>query len=78
MSATGRLVAVEWEDTSFSLDDEMIEAYLVTTVGYVVQENQRFISVGSERLDAKTETCYRAITAIPRRSIIRIVDMEDV
>ena len=63
---------IEWEDASFSLDDE-VDVYNVCTVGFIVKNNARVVVVAAEMLtDIGGDTHYRGFTAIPKRSIVKI------
>lgn len=69
------LVLVEWHDAWFDLDppttDERRSDYLVRTVGFLVGENPRFLSVAQELLPDGEG--FRAITHIPVPIIERLV-----
>ena len=72
-AAGGRppLVVITWRDAWFDFDqdgDEEARAdYLVTTVGFVVRDGPRFLSVAQEVLPDGDG--YRAVTHIPRAVI---------
>ena len=56
------LVAVTWTDAVFSLDEpEIRDAFLVTTVGYLLSSGPRFVRVAGEQ----TPDGFRAVTDIP-------------
>lgn len=62
------IVAVSWTDAWFDTDLEATSAircdYLVTTVGFLIAENPRFISVAQELLPDGDG--FRAVTHIPK------------
>jgi hypothetical protein len=72
-----RLVLVRWRDAWFDFDqgeaDEERADYLVTTVGFVVREGPRFISVAQEILPDGDG--FRAVTHIPRSVVEAIVPL---
>jgi hypothetical protein len=80
--ASGRppLVVITWRDAWFDFDqdgDEEARAdYLVTTVGFVVGDGPRFLSVAQEVLPDGDG--YRAITHIPRAVVESIERVEAV
>jgi len=72
------VIVVEWEDSAFDLDDEDVEVYLVKTMGVAIRDKGSSIAVaGEELIDQYGNTHYRAITVIPRRSIVNIHEVPD-
>ena len=72
------LAMVEWHDAWFDLDLESPDCcrqdYLVHTVGFLVSEGPRFVSLAQEVLPDGDG--YRAVTHIPRSIVERIVPLE--
>jgi hypothetical protein len=72
------LAMVEWHDAWFDLDLESPEGcrqdYLVRTVGFLVSEGPRFVSLAQEILPDGEG--LRAITHIPLPIVERIVRLE--
>jgi hypothetical protein len=72
------LAMVEWHDAWFDLDLESLdgcrEDYLVRTVGFLVSEGPRFVSLAQEILPDGEG--LRAITHIPLPIVERIVRLE--
>jgi hypothetical protein len=65
------LVVVTWRDAWFDFaDDEVRDDYLVRTVGFVVADGPRFVSVAQELLP--DEDGFRAVTHIPRGMITEV------
>jgi len=52
----------KWLDASFNFD-EMPEPFVVETAGWIVEEDEDFIVIASERTSEKT---YRQLTRIPK------------
>ena len=65
MKVAEELWLVVWRDAWFDFDDpeEHRDDYLVSTVGYIVRENDRFLSIAQEVLPDGDG--YRAVTHIP-------------
>ena len=56
------MVAVTWTDAYFSWEEqEPVEDYPITTVGFVVQRGSRFLHLAAERMPSG----WRAVTSIP-------------
>jgi hypothetical protein len=72
------LAMVEWHDAWFDLDlespDDRRQDYLVRTVGFLVSEGPRFVSLAQEILPDGEG--LRAITHIPLPIVERIVRLE--
>lgn len=72
------LVVVTWRDAWFDFDqpdpEEIRDDYLVTTVGYVVRNGPRFVSLAQEILPDGDG--YRAVTHIPRSVICDVRTIE--
>ena len=72
------LVLVEWHDAWFDFDQESPEDcrgdYLVRTVGFLVADGPRFVSVAQEVLPDGDG--LRAITHIPVSIVERITELE--
>jgi hypothetical protein len=62
--AENEMVAVTWTDAWFDLDPpaEHREEFPVTTVGFLIEQNEKWISVAAEQLP---DNAWRAITHIP-------------
>jgi hypothetical protein len=75
---THRLVVVTWRDAWFDFDEpepeDAREDYLVTTVGFLVREGPRFVSVAQEILPYGDG--FRAVTHIPVGVIESTVPIE--
>jgi len=57
------MVVVTWEDSYFDLDEpNMRSEYLMTTMGYLIEEGDRWVRIASE----SSPDGYRAVTHIPR------------
>jgi hypothetical protein len=74
-----RLVRVEWHDAWFDFDVEdpshIQEDYVVSSVGYLVAETTRVVSVAAELLPDGDG--YRAVTHIQRVLIDHIVPLTE-
>jgi hypothetical protein len=72
------LAMVEWHDAWFDLDqegpDDCRHDYLVRTVGFLVSEGPRFVSVAQELLPDGEG--LRAVTHIPLPIVERIVRLQ--
>ncbi len=72
------LVVVEWHDAWFDFDlaaaDEARADYLVRTVGFLVAEGARFVSVAQEILPDGDG--FRAVTHIPVAVVERLVFLD--
>jgi hypothetical protein len=72
------LAMVEWHDAWFDLDLESPDAcrqdYLVHTVGFLVSEGPRFVSVAQEILPDGEG--LRAVTHIPLPIVERVIRLE--
>lgn len=68
------LVVVTWRDAWFDFDHaeatEPRSDYLVTTVGYVIHEDARFLSIAQEVLP--DDDGFRAVTHIPVAVIVSV------
>jgi hypothetical protein len=73
-----RLVLVTWRDAWFDFDQSNDDRadYLVSTVGFVVGEDPRFVSVAQEVLPDGDG--FRAVTHIPRSVVESIVPLSSV
>ena len=73
-----QLVLVTWRDAFFDFDqrseDDCRPDYLVHTVGFLISEGPRFVSVAQEVLP--DDEGYRAVTHIPSSIIERIEPLE--
>ncbi|MBI3648034.1 MAG: hypothetical protein HY240_04710 [Actinobacteria bacterium] len=73
------LVLVTWHDAWFDFDqqdpDDCRTDYLVRTVGFLVHEGPRFVSVAQEILPDGDG--FRAVTHIPRSIIDSITTLSD-
>jgi hypothetical protein len=71
------LVMVAWHDAYFELDQEAADDcrpdYLVHTVGFLVSEGPRFVSVAQEVLPDGDG--FRAVTHVPTSIVERIVPL---
>ena len=74
------LVLVTWHDAYFDFDQESAEDcrpdYLVRTVGFLVSDGPRFVSVAQEVLPDGDG--FRAVTHIPRSIIESITPLVEV
>jgi hypothetical protein len=72
-----RLVLVEWHDAWFDADqsepDDVRADYLVRTLGFLVREGPRFLSIAHEVLP--DDDGFRAVTHIPLAIVERITDL---
>jgi hypothetical protein len=72
------LAMIEWHDAWFDLDlespDDRRQDYLVRTVGFLVSEGPRFVSLAQEILPDGEG--FRAVTHIPLPIVERIVRLE--
>lgn len=72
------LVLVTWRDAWFdfdqALDDDERPDYLVRTVGFVVREGPRFVSIAQELLP--DDDGFRAVTHIPWSVVEGIVTLD--
>ncbi len=72
------LAMVEWQDAWFDLDqadaDDCRSDYLVRTVGFLVSEGPRFVSLAQELLPDGEG--LRAVTHIPLPIVQRIISLE--
>jgi hypothetical protein len=79
-SASPPLVLVEWHDAWFDFDlpgvDERRPDYLVRTVGFLVAEDPRFISLAQEVLPEGEG--FRAVTHIPVAIVERIQSLSPI
>lgn len=73
------LVLVTWRDAWFDFDEPDPEDartdYLVSTVGFLVRQGQRFVSVAQEVLPDGDG--FRAVTHIPTAVVERITRLEE-
>ena len=71
------LVLVTWHDAFFDFDqaapDDRRSDYLVRTVGYLVNEGPRFVSIAQEILPDGDG--FRAVTHIPRSIVEGVVTL---
>ena len=67
-----KLELVEWRDAWFDFDqpepDEVRDDYIVQTVGWVVRESNRFLSLAQEILPDGDG--FRAVTHIPKVVVV--------
>ena len=72
--AVETLVAVQWDDACFSLDeaDNTDDAHPCTTVGWITRITRASIWIASERLP----TGWRGITRIPRAIVKGIHELK--
>jgi hypothetical protein len=72
------LVVAEWHDAWFDFEQSTLEdlrqAYLVRTVGFLVSEGPRFVSLAQEILPDGEG--FRAVTHIPRVNVERLVRLD--
>ena len=72
------LAVVEWHDAWFDLDLESLDGcrqdYLVHTVGFLVSEGPRFVSLAQEILPDGEG--LRAVTHIPLAIVERVIRLE--
>jgi hypothetical protein len=72
------LVVAEWHDAWFDFEQPMLEvlrqAYLVRTVGFLVGEGPRFVSLAQEILPDGEG--FRAVTHIPLAIVERLVRLD--
>ena len=72
------LVVAEWHDAWFDFErptlEDLRQAYLVRTVGFLVSEGPRFVSLAQEILPDGEG--FRAVTHIPFPIIERLVRLE--
>jgi hypothetical protein len=72
------LALVEWHDAWFDLDQEGPEGcrsdYLVRTVGFLVREGPRFVSLAQEILP--DDEGFRAVTHIPLPIVEHVIRLE--
>jgi len=71
-----RLVLVTWRDAWLDTDEPSSgyrEDYMVSTVGWLVREDEHIVSVASELLPVGEGV--RAVTHIPATSVVRTVDL---
>jgi hypothetical protein len=73
------LVLVTWRDAWFDFDEPDPEDaradYLVSTVGFLVRQGQRFVSVAQEVLPDGDG--FRAVTHIPTAVVERITQLQE-
>lgn len=65
----GDLVAVDWNDATFTLDDTAesdADHFGVTTVGWLIRRSRATVWIASERLPSGA---WRGVTRIPRRIV---------
>jgi hypothetical protein len=79
MITARELVLVRWHDAWFNFDvgtdlEDVYEDYVVQTVGFVVKDGQRFLSVAQEVLP--NGDGFRAVTHIPKNNIDLITPLE--
>lgn len=71
------LTMVEWQDAWFAFEqasaDDAASEYLVRTVGFLVREGPRFVSLAQEVLPEGEG--FRAVTHIPLRVVERVVPL---
>lgn len=74
------MVLVTWRDAWFDFDEpdpqDARQDYLVSTVGFVVRETSRFLSVAQEVLPGGDG--FRAVTHIPVAVIEKVTPLEEV
>lgn len=72
------LILVTWRDAWFDFDEpdpqDVREDYLVRTVGFVVAQNARFMSLAQELLPDGDG--YRAVTHIPLASVETVENLK--
>lgn len=73
------LVLVTWRDAWFDFDepdpDDVRADYLVTTVGFLVRQGPRFVSIAQEVLPE--DDGFRAVTHIPTAVVQTISRLEE-
>jgi hypothetical protein len=73
------LVVAEWHDAWFDFEQSAVEdlrqAYLVRTVGFLVGEGPRFVSLAQEILPDGEG--FRAVTHIPLAIVERLVRLDE-
>ena len=73
------LVLVTWRDAWFDFDepdpDDVRSDYLVTTVGFLVRQGPRFVSIAQEILPE--DDGFRAVTHIPTAVVQRISPLQE-
>jgi hypothetical protein len=76
MTSDRRLVAVEWIDAIGALDltpGEHLLPPTVTTVGFIYEHNENYITVASEIVEDDDE--LRHVTTIPRAIVVREIEL---
>lgn len=72
-------VEVFWRDAFQEFDvkdvDRLPDDYVVRTMGYVVDENDRFLVIAQEILPR--DDGYRAVSAIPRSLVLQVKTLSD-
>lgn len=66
--ASSGLVKVTWRDAYFDLDQTDSHDYIVSTVGWLIDGDDRFLHIAAEKLP---DGGWRAITNVPRECVIR-------
>ena len=69
LPAVGTLVAILWEDASFSLDEHVGTLELIT-VGWITKIDRKAVTVAGEQSSSGDDR--RSYTSIPR-SLVRLV-----
>jgi hypothetical protein len=73
------LVLVTWRDAWFDFDepdpDDVRADYLVTTVGFLVRQGPRFVSIAQEVLPE--DDGFRAVTHIPTAVVQTIAPLQE-
>jgi hypothetical protein len=73
------LVVVTWRDAWFDFDEpdpeDMRGDYLVTTVGFLVRQGPRFVSIAQEILPE--DDGFRAVTHIPTAVVQKISPLQE-
>lgn len=74
------IVMVLWEDAAFLLDGGPPNVHDAVTVGFLVKDNRFHIQVAAERLteQGSDESFYRGFTTIPKRSVVKVVNIVEV
>ena len=75
-TVVGDLVAVDWWDARFALDDPEVSPVLLRTMGRIAATTKNLVRLAGEFSVEPDEDVERAFTAIPREWIVAIRRIE--